>query len=59
MPDLSSFHYIKNVIIITPDIFKFVCQPAVKNSKQRIAAGKPFAAIGIIPNMMVEVIQKE
>ena len=41
MPDLSALHNIDDIIIMTPEIFIFIFFSAVKNSKQRVSAGKP------------------
>jgi hypothetical protein len=40
MPDLSSLHHIDYVVIVTPEIHKFLLQWTSKNRNQRLAAAE-------------------
>jgi len=51
MPDLPALQHIYNVIIVAPEVFKFVPEPAIVQREQRIPAGKPLAAAGVIGYM--------
>ena len=51
MPDLPAFQYIHYVIVMAPEIFKFIGKPAIKKGEKRVPAGKPLAAIGVISYM--------
>ena len=58
MPDLSSLHYIYNVIVVAPETLVFIFQPAIKNGNKGLAAGKPAAADGVIFYMCIKIIQE-
>jgi hypothetical protein len=58
MPDLSSFHYVDDIVMVTPKVLRFVFKSAIIRGKKGITTGKPFATGRIICDMCVQVIQR-
>jgi len=58
VPYLSAFSHIYDVIIVTPEISKFIIEPAVIHCKKRIATAKPVTTARCIYYILVEVIHE-
>jgi hypothetical protein len=48
MPDFPTFHYINDIVVVTPKVLKPFFEPTVITGKKGVANGQSFAATGII-----------
>jgi hypothetical protein len=48
MPDLPAFHYINDIVMMTPKVLKSVFETAVIAGEKGVTNGQPFATTGII-----------